>query len=121
MITHGHEDHAGAAAEVRAWHGAPVHCARGRRRVRHRKGTTPRAGAHGVRRGAVGSDRRAGSPADPTDHSGRCADRWGGAGLRWWGAGAGRPGTHARQRRRVPAGTGSCSPATRSPGARRAR
>ena len=25
VITHGHEDHAGSAAEVRSWHGAPVH------------------------------------------------------------------------------------------------
>ncbi|GGS28104.1 MBL fold metallo-hydrolase [Actinokineospora fastidiosa] len=25
VLTHGHNDHAGAAAEVRAWHGAPVH------------------------------------------------------------------------------------------------
>jgi glyoxylase-like metal-dependent hydrolase (beta-lactamase superfamily II) len=25
VITHGHEDHAGSAAAVRAWHGAPVH------------------------------------------------------------------------------------------------
>ncbi|MPZ80634.1 MAG: MBL fold metallo-hydrolase [Actinophytocola sp.] len=25
VITHGHEDHAGAAEEVRSWHGAPVH------------------------------------------------------------------------------------------------
>ena len=25
VLTHGHEDHAGSAAEVRSWHGAPVH------------------------------------------------------------------------------------------------
>lgn len=25
VITHGHEDHAGSAAEIRAWDGAPVH------------------------------------------------------------------------------------------------
>jgi glyoxylase-like metal-dependent hydrolase (beta-lactamase superfamily II) len=25
VLTHGHEDHMGSAAEVRAWHGAPVH------------------------------------------------------------------------------------------------
>ncbi len=25
VLTHGHEDHAGSAAEIHAWHGAPVH------------------------------------------------------------------------------------------------
>jgi glyoxylase-like metal-dependent hydrolase (beta-lactamase superfamily II) len=25
VLTHGHEDHTGSAAEVRSWHGAPVH------------------------------------------------------------------------------------------------
>jgi glyoxylase-like metal-dependent hydrolase (beta-lactamase superfamily II) len=25
VLTHGHEDHAGSAGEVRSWHGAPVH------------------------------------------------------------------------------------------------
>ncbi|MEU4645557.1 MBL fold metallo-hydrolase [Micromonospora sp. NPDC023814] len=25
VVTHGHEDHSGSAAEVRSWHGAPVH------------------------------------------------------------------------------------------------
>lgn len=29
VLTHGHNDHAGAAAAVRAWHGAPVHAHRG--------------------------------------------------------------------------------------------
>jgi glyoxylase-like metal-dependent hydrolase (beta-lactamase superfamily II) len=28
VLTHGHEDHTGSAAEVRAWHGAPVHAHR---------------------------------------------------------------------------------------------
>ncbi len=25
VLTHGHEDHAGSAAEIHAWHGAPIH------------------------------------------------------------------------------------------------
>ena len=29
VLTHGHNDHAGSAAAVRAWHGAPVHAHRG--------------------------------------------------------------------------------------------
>lgn len=29
VITHGHEDHVGSAAEIRGWHGAPVHAHRG--------------------------------------------------------------------------------------------
>jgi glyoxylase-like metal-dependent hydrolase (beta-lactamase superfamily II) len=28
VVTHGHEDHAGSAAEVRGWHGAPVYAGR---------------------------------------------------------------------------------------------
>ncbi|GAA4409814.1 MBL fold metallo-hydrolase [Actinokineospora soli] len=28
VLTHGHNDHAGSAAEVRSWHGAPVHAHR---------------------------------------------------------------------------------------------
>jgi glyoxylase-like metal-dependent hydrolase (beta-lactamase superfamily II) len=28
VITHGHEDHMGSAAEIRSWHGAPVHAHR---------------------------------------------------------------------------------------------